>query len=97
MAQYIVIIMFEREVLYLRKRAKSITKEVKKRISTAILGAFALIIALVWNDAIGETVKKIIEYTGLTTTLFLYKIITAVLVTLVCVIGILYFSRWVEK
>ncbi len=50
----------------LREKAKKLEREFKKNITTAILAAFAFIIALVWRDAIQETVDKIISLLNLT-------------------------------
>ena len=61
-----------------------------------MVAAFGLVIALVWNEAIKEVVHKIIEYFGIPGE-GLFKVLVAVIVTIICVIAILLFSRWAEK
>lgn len=74
-----------------------IIKDVRKNIAVAISAAFALVIALAWNDAIKEGVNKIVEKLGIPHIGYLFSIITAVAVTVICIIGILLFSKWAEK
>lgn len=78
-------------------KAKEMQKEVRRKSSTAILGAFALIIALVWRDVIRDAVDEIVRRTGIEGTGYMYTIISALLVTVICVTGIMFFSRWAEK
>ena len=71
--------------------------EVRKNTATALLAAFGFVIALVWRDAIKAGVDEILNAIGITGTGYIYLIITALIVTVVCVAGILFFSRWSEK
>ena len=75
--------------------------EVKITISTAIAAAFGFIIALIWKEIIvglfalaGLTINDISDGTGA-----IIAIISGIIITLVCVLGILYISKWggVEK
>lgn len=77
--------------------SKKMHKEVKKSIATAVLAAFGFMIALVWRDVVKEGVAKLIEMSALAGDGFTFTIITAFVTTIVCVIGIVYFSRWSEK
>lgn len=70
--------------------------EAKKKASIAISAAFAFVIALFWRDAVQEAIDKVLETLGLTGSAYIYKIITAVVVTILCVIGIIFISRWGE-
>lgn len=73
-------------------------KEFKKQTVTAITAAFALIIALSWNDAIKEIISALINSLKVqASNIYLYKIYTATIVTIVCVIAIVLFSRWSAK
>lgn len=70
--------------------------EVKRTIATAIGAAFGFIIALIWRDIIvglfalaGLKISDITE-----TTDAIIAIISGVIITLVCVLGILYISKW---
>lgn len=80
-----------------RKKAKSFTSETKKRIATAITAGFALVIALTWNDMIQGLVDGIMKWFdwGISAGV-LGKLIAALLTTVICVVGIVYFSRWGE-
>jgi len=75
--------------------------EVKITIATAIAAAFGFIIALIWKEIIvglfalaGLTINDISDGMGA-----LIAIISGIIITVVCVLGILYISKWggVEK
>ncbi|MDD5163341.1 MAG: DUF5654 family protein [Candidatus ainarchaeum sp.] len=72
-------------------------REVKKTIVTAVTTAFALVIALFWQDAIKTGIEDITAFLGLSGETYIYKIITAAIVTIICVFAIMYLSRWQEK
>ncbi len=74
-------------------KALEFKKEVRKNVLKAVLAAFAFVIALVWRDAIKDFVNEIIKRAGIEGTGYIYSIVTAFIVTLVCVIGIMIFSR----
>ena len=70
--------------------------DVKINISTAIAAAFGFVIALIWKEIIvglfalaGLTINDITDTTGA-----VIAIISGVIITLVCVIGIMYMSKW---
>ncbi|MBW2970088.1 hypothetical protein KY309_02960 [Candidatus Woesearchaeota archaeon] len=75
------------------KKAKEFEHEVKNRMFTAIAAAFALVIALSWNDFIKGVVTKIVQSLGLTNETWIFQLIAAVLTTIICVLGITYASR----
>jgi hypothetical protein len=77
--------------------SKKFRQEVRKNVATAILAAFGFMIALVWRDVVKDGVTKLIEYSSLTGDGFTFTVITAFITTVICVIGIIYFSRWSEK
>jgi len=87
----------KKTALKFEEGVKKIEKEVRKNIATAVLAAFAFIIALVWRDAIQGVVNEIVARMGLNGTGYIYTIIIASIVTLICVLGIMFFSRWGEK
>lgn len=77
---------------------KALHREVKKNMGTAILAAFAFMIALVWRDVVQTGVSRIEEFLNLTGgDGFWFAVLTALLTTVICVLGIIYFSRWSEK
>jgi len=81
-----------------KKSAQEFKAEFKKQTVTAIGAAFALVIALAWNDAIKEGVMSIIGSLGIPAqNIYLYKIYAAVAITIICVIAIILFTRWSAK
>lgn len=72
-------------------------KQVKRNAATAILAAFAFVMALVWRDAIQSVVSDLLAYLNVAEITSKYNILTALLTTIICVLGIIYFSRWSEK
>ena len=63
--------------------------ELKKSTNTAIVAAFAFVIALAWRDVITEYAEKLTQLTPIQG-----KLITAIIVTIVCVIGILTITKF---
>ena len=70
--------------------ASSFRMEFKKQMATAIMAAFGLIIALAWKDVINDVVGKFVPQTS-------NLIISAGVLTLVGVIGILIVSKWAQS
>lgn len=81
----------------LTKLEKKLIHAVRKNIATAILAAFAFVIALVWRDAIQQGVDRIVKKLNIPQEGYFFTIIAAIIVTFVCVVGILLFSKWAEK
>ena len=75
----------------LKTHAGNLKSEFKKQTSTAIMAAFGLIIALSWKDVITDLVDKIgfVKSYGL--------LATAVILTIVSIIGILLVSKWANS
>jgi len=72
-------------------------KDVKINIATAIAAAFGFVIALIWKDIIIGLMKLagIWQEGGPTSaTGAVISIIGAVIITVVCVFGIMYISKW---
>ncbi len=76
----------------LRERAKASTtkfqREFRRSLVTAITAAFGFLIALVWKDVITEYVNAITKISPVQS-----QLISALIVTLVGVIGILIVSK----
>ncbi len=87
----------EKALVKAEQKALAIAKRIRHRISLAIAAGFGFVIALTWNDAIREGVNKIMTNLGLTGSAYIYKILTAVIVTIIGVIGIILVSDWAEK
>ena len=77
---------------FTKKTTEKIKSEVKKNTFKAILAAFAFVIALVWKDAIKDGVDIIIQQVGLGTG-YMLQIISAIIVTIICVVAIILFSK----
>jgi len=80
-------------------------KEVKSTIAVAIAGAFGFIIALIWRDIIIGLMNmaglSVSDFTNAEdpTIAAVIAVVSAIIITLVCVFGILYITKWggVEK
>ena len=70
---------------------KEFTKEFKKAINTAVLGAFGILIALVWKDVITEFVNTISSQSPVKG-----KVISALVVTLVCVVSMVILTKLLQ-
>lgn len=66
-----------------KKDLSTFRKDFRKTVSTAIITAFGLVIALSWNSLISDLVKKISSYSPLGG-----QLITTLIVTVICVLGI---------
>ncbi len=72
--------------------AKQLKKEMNNSINVAIVSAFGFLIALIWRDVITEFVNKISMASPVQGKLF-----SALLVTLICVLGIVLVTRIFKK
>ena len=77
--------------------ALQVSKEIKRHVTTAILAALGFIIALVWRDIIQITFTSIVKSLGLGVDTYLSSLFSVVLITIFCVLGIIYLSRWAER
>lgn len=79
-----------REIL--KEKVKTSTekfnREFRKSLVTAITAAFGFLIALVWKDVITEYVNLVTKISPVQS-----QLISAMIVTLVCVLGILIISK----
>ncbi len=83
----------KKSISKIRSSGSGLKSEVKKNTLTAILAAFGFVIALVWRDAIKEIVNEIVKRSGIEGTGYIYQIITAVIITMICVVGIMFLSK----
>jgi hypothetical protein len=81
----------------MRWRENMVTiKEIKNTIAVAIAAAFGFIIALIWKDII----IGLVNMTGLSidaptdATSAIVAVVTALIITIICVLGIIYISKW---
>ena len=77
---------------------KHLKKEYKKNMTTALSAALAFVMALYIRDVVKSWITWILgvleisESTGL-----IYQTITALVVLTMCILGIVFLSRWKEK
>jgi len=71
-------------------------KEIKNTIAVAIAAAFGFIIALIWKDIIvglmNMTPFKVTAPTDPTSAVV--AIVSGIVITVICVLGIIYISKW---
>ena len=70
---------------------------IRKNITTAVMAAFGIMIALVWRDVVNEAINETVKMLSIPQGGFTFQIVSAFIVTVVCIVGIAYFSRWSEK
>ena len=66
----------------------------RKNIAIAISAAFAFILALYWKDLITEGVNKVLDSLNLSGNSFYFRVFVALIVTLICVFGIIIITKW---
>lgn len=71
---------------------KKFEKELKKALYTALIAAFGFLIALVWRDLIQSWIEKIAAASPITG-----QLMSALIVTIVCVVGILIVTRYLKE
>ena len=71
-----------------KQKIKTFNREFKKATITAIVAAFGFLIALVWKDVITEFVDTLTNKSPVQG-----KLISAIAVTLICVLGILILTK----
>ena len=81
----------------IRKKLEHFNREVRKNASVAVSAAFALLIALAWKDVIAESVDKIVEVLQMPGNTYLFRFVSALIVTVVCVMGIWISSKIAAK
>ncbi len=76
----------------IKKSAKKFNEELRKNLHTAIIAAFSFIMALTWRDVITEYVTELTTISPIQG-----KIISAIVVTIFAVIGIIIISSIFAK
>ena len=71
-----------------KKSVDKFKTDFKKSIMTALVAAFGFLISLAWRDVIVEAVEKITALTPLHG-----KIISAIIITIISVVGILIITK----
>jgi len=78
-------------------KAHEIRKETAKHITTAITAAFAFVIAFAWKDAIRKAIDSTVIKLGIPETVYFYEFLIAIIITIVCVVGIMIVSKYGAK
>lgn len=83
---------FKKQEIKAKKTIKKFRIELKRSMVTAIIAALGFLIALSWRDVLVEWVTKFSEASP-----FRNKFISASVITILSIIGILIISKWNEK
>jgi uncharacterized protein YacL len=75
-------------------KVAELRNEYKKQVSTAIITAFGLVIALVWKDVVTALMPSIASPALLAKYPLIANLYTAIIITVIAVIGILAMSRF---
>lgn len=89
-----------KRIKLLEKSAKTLSffgSEFKKQTSIAIMAAFGFLIALVWRDLISNVINTIVKPHLITAYPYLSDLISAIIITVIAVIGIALISRWAKS
>lgn len=76
---------------------RSLSSEFKKQVSTAIMTAFGLVIALAWKDLVTAIIPSISAPGLIEKYPYLAQLWSAIIITIVAVIGILIVASWAKK
>lgn len=79
-----------------KKKSALFKQEFKTQTAAAIIAAFGFLIALVWKDIIVQAVDKVTKVVPSVKYAIVATILSAVIVTLVCVLGIVLINRWAK-
>ncbi len=74
----------------------ALKEEIRSDVLGPVIASFGFIIALVWRDAIRSTINEILSKAGLLEKIYIYDIISAIIVTII-VIGIMLFVTKLRK
>jgi len=78
-------------------KAAELKKETRKQITTAIAAAFGFVIAFAWRDAIRKAIDTGVARLGIPETAYAYEFIVAIVITIICVFGIMIISKYNSK
>jgi len=80
-----------------KESAAQLRQETRKHVVTAVIAAFGFIIALVWKDVIQSYVNLIVQRLTLSGPEHLILFYTALITTIIAVIGIAIVNKWGNK
>jgi uncharacterized membrane protein YdbT with pleckstrin-like domain len=87
------------EVVYERTLSSALKfkREFKDQIVIAITAAFAFLIALSWRNPIQKSVDSMIESLGLKGSAIYLEYLSALVITLIAVLVLMWISKWKSK
>lgn len=75
-----------------KRNARELKEEMRKGVLTAITAAFGFIMALSWREVITDLITKLTAISPLSG-----KLMEAIIITIVCTIGIVILTKFSEK
>ena len=76
-----------------REKTTKFHREFRKHAVTAMIAAFGFLIALSWRDFVSDTVNQIVKVIGVSDQLYLYKLLSAITVTFLAILGIMIVTK----
>lgn len=80
-----------------KETIKKLRFEMRKAIVTSIVAAFGVLIALVWKDVVKDFVDKVVAAANISESAPYYHLISAAIITVICVIGIIITGKFSVK
>ncbi|MDA3836216.1 MAG: DUF5654 family protein [Nanoarchaeota archaeon] len=80
-----------------KKKLIALKNDLKQDISVPVIASLGFIIALIWRDAIRSTIDHFLSSTGLIKQAYIYDIISAIIVTVMVVVIMIFISRISRK
>ena len=81
----------------LKKHSSFVASKFRDHATTAIIAALSFVIAIAWKDLIAKIIKENIKLSAIETYPYLAELYSAIIVTIVAVIGIIFISSWAVK
>ena len=78
-------------------KAQYLRLQFKQHTSTAVIAAFSFLMALAWRDLISTLINNQVEILGINGNNHLSLLITAIIITIFSVIGIILVSKWAGR
>jgi len=82
---------------HIHRGSTNVVSKFKEHASTAIIAALSFLIALSWKDFISKIIKGSIKISALEKYPYLADLYSAIIITLIAIVGIMIVSKWVKK
>lgn len=82
---------------HISRKTEKLRFEMRKAIVGSMVAALGVMIALVWRDVVKEYVNKIVTALNIPESAAYYQLISAIIITIVCVIGVMIVGRFSVK